>query len=262
MSKSAKCLHDFQGMSKGIAKVAESFVQIQIQTASRNTNQLFTNDLEHLKHDLENKLVEFASNTPKEKLEKLREKASAFANQANTLLKSNKFSANIFTFQKRNIHIANQTKFNLITRKKSFYIAYQSLSLKANDYAHLKESEKNKTTQKFAPKLNEHSKERQVPANRISRLVNFGNLAAGLGVGAMQEWTKRALGQSNDKTALNTTSLIDSSKSIFLTEENITRVVDTLCKVRGAALKLGQMLSIQDDALLSPTLQRIFERVR
>lgn len=43
---------------------------------------------------------------------------------------------------------------------------------------------------------------------------------------------------------------------------NAERIVDTLCKVRGAALKLGQLLSIQDDALISPELQRIFERVR
>ena len=34
-------------------------------------------------------------------------------------------------------------------------------------------------------------------------------------------------------------------KNPFLTEANAERIVDTLCKVRGAALKLGQMLSIQ-----------------
>lgn len=33
-------------------------------------------------------------------------------------------------------------------------------------------------------------------------------------------------------------------------------------QVRGAALKLGQMLSIQDNALVHPQLLRIFERVR
>ena len=32
--------------------------------------------------------------------------------------------------------------------------------------------------------------------------------------------------------------------------------------VSGAALKLGQMLSIQDSALINPQLQKIFERVR
>lgn len=36
---------------------------------------------------------------------------------------------------------------------------------------------------------------------------------------------------------------MDSSP--FLSEANAERIVRTLCKVRGAALKLGQMLSIQ-----------------
>lgn len=33
--------------------------------------------------------------------------------------------------------------------------------------------------------------------------------------------------------------------SPFLSEANAERIVDTLCKMRGAALKIGQMLSIQ-----------------
>lgn len=32
---------------------------------------------------------------------------------------------------------------------------------------------------------------------------------------------------------------------MLLNEANATKIVDTLCRVRGAALKLGQMLSIQ-----------------
>lgn len=45
---------------------------------------------------------------------------------------------------------------------------------------------------------------------------------------------------SGDKKAV-----LDSSP--FLSEANAERIVRTLCKVRGAALKLGQMLSIQGD---------------
>ena len=37
--------------------------------------------------------------------------------------------------------------------------------------------------------------------------------------------------------------MIEGNK--ILTESNIERIVETLCKVRGAALKFGQMLSIQ-----------------
>lgn len=101
-----------------------------------------------------------------------------------------------------------------------------------------------------------------MPSSRVGRLINFGSLAAGLGAGAVSELTKRALGKNTNNKEENLDSLINSSKSIFLTEENAQRIVDTLCKVRGAALKLGQMLSIQDETLLSPALQKIFERVR
>lgn len=80
-----------------------------------------------------------------------------------------------------------------------------------------------------------------------------------MGAGALSEAAKRALGISRPEVNA-TNSLLDSTTSVFLTEENVTRIVDTLCKVRGAALKLGQMLSIQDDAMLSPKLQSIFER--
>lgn len=107
--------------------------------------------------------------------------------------------------------------------------------------------------------MNKDSKERAVPSGRVSRIVNFGSLAAGMGVGAVSEAAKRALGWSKPE-ANTTNSLLDTTTSVFLTEDNVTRIVDTLCKVRGAALKLGQMLSIQDDAMLSPKLQSIFDR--
>lgn len=45
---------------------------------------------------------------------------------------------------------------------------------------------------------------------------------------------------SGDKKAV-----LDSN--VFLSEANAERIVHTLCKVRGAALKLGQMLSIQGE---------------
>lgn len=44
--------------------------------------------------------------------------------------------------------------------------------------------------------------------------------------------------------------------------QNAERIVDTLCKVRGAALKLGQILSIQDSNVVSPQLIKAFDRVR
>ncbi|XP_004393611.1 PREDICTED: chaperone activity of bc1 complex-like, mitochondrial [Odobenus rosmarus divergens] len=105
--------------------------------------------------------------------------------------------------------------------------------------------------------LSEHARERKVPVTRIGRLANFGGLAVGLGFGALAEVAKKSL-RSDDPSGKK--AVLDSSP--FLSEANAERIVRTLCKVRGAALKLGQMLSIQDDAFINPHLAKIFERVR
>uniref|UniRef100_A0A671TN77 Coenzyme Q8B n=1 Tax=Sparus aurata TaxID=8175 RepID=A0A671TN77_SPAAU len=105
-------------------------------------------------------------------------------------------------------------------------------------------------------KLSDRARERKVPATRISRLVNFGGLAVGLGIGAIAEVAKQSLGGKNKGDA---NALLDSP---LLSEANAERIVNTLCKVRGAALKIGQMLSIQDNTFINPQLQKIFERVR
>ena len=89
-------------------------------------------------------------------------------------------------------------------------------------------------------------------------MASFGGLAFGLGFGAIEEITKRTLGFSSEKSSSQ--SILGSNP--ILTEANANRIVDTLCRVRGAALKLGQMMSIQDNTFISPELQQIFERVR
>ncbi|XP_064484403.1 atypical kinase COQ8B, mitochondrial-like [Ornithodoros turicata] len=113
---------------------------------------------------------------------------------------------------------------------------------------------------KVVPKhmLTGQSKATKVPASRVGRLMSYGSLAAGLGLGALAEVTRRTLGLK-DSTS-NSGAVLGSSP--FLTEANANRIVETLCKVRGAALKLGQILSIQDNTLISPQMQSIFERVR
>ncbi|KAM9323985.1 atypical kinase COQ8B, mitochondrial [Gastrophryne carolinensis] len=107
-------------------------------------------------------------------------------------------------------------------------------------------------------KLSERAQERKVPASRISRLANFGGLAVSLGIGALTEVAKQSLRGEKPKGA----SKAVLEGNTFMSEENAEKIVDTLCKVRGAALKIGQMLSIQDNSFLSPQLQKIFERVR
>ena len=148
MSKSSKCLHDLQGMSRGMTKVADSFVKMQLAAMQRNANQLFTNDLEHIRLDLENKLTQLTAKSPSENFEKFNEKANAFAQQAKTLFKANAFTP--FSFQKRSFHNLN-------------VCSMRNYSQKPNGYTSVNENEKNKVVEKFEPKLNKFSKERQVP---------------------------------------------------------------------------------------------------
>ncbi|XP_039294170.1 atypical kinase COQ8B, mitochondrial isoform X2 [Nilaparvata lugens] len=109
---------------------------------------------------------------------------------------------------------------------------------------------------KKKPTLSATAKQRTVPSSRLGRLFSFGSLAAGLSVGTLSEFTMRSLGikkaQSDDTTL----------DSLFLTPANAERIVKTLCEVRGAALKIGQILSIQDNSVISPQLQKAFDRVR
>ena len=44
----------------------------------------------------------------------------------------------------------------------------------------------------------------------------------------------------------------------YLTEANAERLADALCRMRGAALKLGQMLSIQDENVIPPQVRALW----
>lgn len=102
------------------------------------------------------------------------------------------------------------------------------------------------------PELSNVAKQRKVPSSRLGRMTSFGQLFAGLGVGTLNELAKGTLGLGGSKDV----------KQALLSPANIQRIVDTLCKVRGAALKIGQILSIQDSNIVSPQLAKAFERVR
>eukprot|EP00794_Sanderia_malayensis_P020192 gene20192-22168_t len=115
------------------------------------------------------------------------------------------------------------------------------------------------TTAQTTQKLHKDARERAVPATRISRIINYGTLSVGLGMGALAESVKRQLGIAKKTNDGNSTIY---GTTAFLSEANAERIVSTLCKVRGAALKFGQMLSLQDNSMMPPELHKIFERVR
>ncbi|KAM4679792.1 atypical kinase COQ8A, mitochondrial isoform 4-T4 [Amazona ochrocephala] len=143
-------------------------------------------------------------------------------------------------------------------QNRAFHQDHSSVGgLTAEDIDKARQAKAGSEQKPYKQMLSERARERKVPVTRIGRLANFGGLAVGLGIGALAEVAKKSLRpeERNGKKAV-----MDSSP--FLSEANAERIVRTLCKVRGAALKLGQMLSIQDDAFINPHLQRIFERVR
>ncbi|KAK6977033.1 atypical kinase COQ8, mitochondrial [Favolaschia claudopus] len=92
----------------------------------------------------------------------------------------------------------------------------------------------------------------KVPSSRIGRLFHYGGLAASLGYGAASEILRRS-SQSASK---------DTQQSVMMTEANVTRLVSKLSQMRGAALKLGQFLSIQDTHVLPAEVDKIFRRVQ
>ncbi|KAL6798764.1 ABC1 family domain-containing protein [Trichoderma sp. SZMC 28012] len=92
-------------------------------------------------------------------------------------------------------------------------------------------------------------RESKVPATRFSRILNYGGLAAGLFGGAVTESVSRAFGGGGEG-------------SVLLSGGNMERLVAKLSQMRGAALKLGQMMSFQDSKTMPAPLQEVLQRVQ
>ncbi|KAK5993210.1 Protein ABC1-like protein [Cladobotryum mycophilum] len=92
-------------------------------------------------------------------------------------------------------------------------------------------------------------RESKVPATRFSRLMNYGGLAAGMLGGAVTESVSRAFGGGGEG-------------SVLLSGKNMERLVAKLSQMRGAALKLGQMMSFQDSKMLPGPIQEVLQRVQ
>ncbi|KAH8549945.1 ABC1 family-domain-containing protein [Umbelopsis sp. PMI_123] len=99
-------------------------------------------------------------------------------------------------------------------------------------------------------------KSSRIPTSRTSRLWHYGSLATAMGFGAMNESLKRMTGISKGEGG------------VMLSEKNVDRLVEKLSRMRGAALKMGQMLSIQGiqaansgQSMLPPQLEQVLLRV-
>jgi aarF domain-containing kinase len=91
---------------------------------------------------------------------------------------------------------------------------------------------------------------RAIPATRFGRAFGFASLGASLAAGTVSEVASRLF-----KGGTNSGSPITN-------DANADRFAAALCRMRGAALKMGQMLSIQDESLLPPALARALQQVR
>ncbi|MCJ1399972.1 hypothetical protein MMC11_003175 [Xylographa trunciseda] len=91
--------------------------------------------------------------------------------------------------------------------------------------------------------------ESRVPASRFGRLWQYGGLATSMAFGAVNEGFRRATG-------------VGGSGSLMLSESNMERLVAKLSRMRGAALKLGQMMSFQDSKMLPAPIHEVLQRVQ
>lgn len=90
-----------------------------------------------------------------------------------------------------------------------------------------------------------------VPTGRVGRLLQFGGIATGI-AGSVAAGGLRALAQGRRPDAAQ----------LLLTPANILRLTDGISHLRGAALKLGQMLSMDTGLVLPDDLTAILARMR
>ncbi|QFT77700.1 AarF/ABC1/UbiB kinase family protein [Erythrobacter sp. THAF29] len=97
----------------------------------------------------------------------------------------------------------------------------------------------------------DRSRERSVPSGRVSRFASFGRLASGVAGGMMAEGARRL----SRGEGLNPRDLI-------LTPGNARRMADRLSHLRGAAMKMGQMISLDAGDYLPRELSDILATLR
>ncbi len=95
------------------------------------------------------------------------------------------------------------------------------------------------------------SRYRKVPSARLSRLASFGQLAGGIAGGMLAEGARRLA--AGERPQLS---------DMLLTPGNAMRLTEQLSRLRGAAMKLGQMISLDAGDLLPAELTAILSRLR
>ncbi|WP_375398467.1 ABC1 kinase family protein [uncultured Sphingomonas sp.] len=99
--------------------------------------------------------------------------------------------------------------------------------------------------------MSDDSPGRPVPRGRLSRLGQFGRLAGGVAGGMLAEGARRLAGGERPRM-----------RDMMLTPGNVARVADRLSHLRGAAMKLGQMISMDAGDMLPTELAEIIGQLR
>ena len=94
-------------------------------------------------------------------------------------------------------------------------------------------------------------RQRAVPSGRVSRLGHFGRLAAGVAGGMLSEGARRIADGERPRM-----------RDLLLTPGNVGKVADRLSHLRGAAMKLGQMISMDAGDFLPAELTQVLARLR
>lgn len=90
-----------------------------------------------------------------------------------------------------------------------------------------------------------------IPSSRLGRLARLGSLATGVAGGMIAEGAKQIAQGNRPKMS-----------SLLLTPTNAKRIADELSRLRGAAMKVGQLLSMDAGELLPPELSEILGQLR
>lgn len=103
----------------------------------------------------------------------------------------------------------------------------------------------------FDDKNQDRSRERAVPSGRLARFGTFGRLVGGVAGGMAAEGARRL-----------TSGESLSPRDLILTPGNVQRMTDRLSHLRGAAMKMGQMISLDAGDFLPAELSQILARLR
>ena len=98
---------------------------------------------------------------------------------------------------------------------------------------------------------NPKRRHRAIPSSRAARLGAFGRLAGGVASGMLGEGARRLARGERPRMRV-----------LVLTPGNVGRLADRLSHLRGAAMKLGQMISMDAGDLLPPELAAILAQLR